>query len=743
MYHIGSRPHSLVAMARHSHRDHRRPRTAAAALGPAWHGHLPPALARLAAALAAAFLAERERWALWLPALLGLGIALYFLLPFEPVRWIGTTWTATALAGGVAVRRRPGWLLAAIALGAVGLGFAAGQWRTASVAAPVLAKRLGPVFVTGRVVGVALREDGYRLLLDRPRVPRLDRGKTPRRIRVTVRRGGDRPRAGDRVGLRAVLMPPPAPSAPGAFDFQRRAYFEGLGAVGYAVRGPWPIEAADNGTSDFASWLARQRQRLTERIVAGLPGPAGAVASALMAGEKGAIPADVMAAFRDSGLAHLLAISGLHIGLVAGILFFTVRAVLALVERVALNHPIKKWAALVALAGALGYLLITGATIPTQRAFLMTGLVLLAVMLDRTAVTMRLVAWAAAAILLWAPESLLQVSFQLSFAAVIALVAAYEGLRPRFAAWRAGGGSRRRLALYLAGIALTTLIAGLATGPFAIYHFNRFVVYGLAANLAAVPIMALWIMPWAVAAFALLPVGLEHLALAPMGAGIDAVIWISREVAAWPGAVTLVPAMPTAGLALIAVGGLWATLWRGAWRWLGGVAIAAGLASPALVVSPDILVTGDGKLRAVRAEEGGLLLSSSRASRFAAEIWLRRDGRTAPAGVWPESGPSADGRLRCDSLGCIYRAKGFVVALPRDERALADDCRAADVVVAVVPVRRRCPSARVVIDRFDLWREGAHALWLGGDGSGVRVESVVARHGRRPWVGPAGARKER
>ena len=319
--------------------------------------------------------------------------------------------------------------------------------------------------------------------------------------------------------LRAIVAPPPAPAAPGAFDFQRRAYFIGLGGVGFAL-GPATVTAKGGGGAfdTLALAVARLRQNISRVVMASIDGPPGTVAAALMTGQRAAIPPSVMDAFRDSGLAHLLAISGLHIGLVAGIIFIALRGVLALVPTLALAHPIKKWAAATAIAGAFAFTVVAGATVPTQRAFLMIGLVLMAVLFDRRGLSMRLVAWAALVILVLSPESLLGASFQLSFAAVIALIAAYEALRER----RRYGDDRgatiwQRALLYVGGVALTTLIAGSVTAPFAVYHFNRFAAFGLAANLIAVPVTALWIMPWAVAAFLLMPFGLEVFALTPMG----------------------------------------------------------------------------------------------------------------------------------------------------------------------------------------------------------------------------------
>ena len=382
---------------------------------------------RWAGVIGGAAVAERERWVLWLPAALGVGIALYFTLRAEPPLWLGPTWLALASACVFATRRWPGARVAAIAATVVGLGFAVAQWNALAWHAPILTQRIGPVVLTGRVLEASALPTGQRLVLDRLDLARGgDQKVLPERVRVTVR-SGDIVSPGDRVRLRAVLMPPPSPALPGSFDFRRYAYFKGLGAVGYAVSKVTRMprsEAAAAALSmrGFKLQVERLRHRIGGRVHSALPGSPGAVAAALMTGDRGAIPRADLAAMRDSGLAHLLAISGLHIGLLAALLFFTVRGLLALVAWLALRYPIKKWAAAAALIGALGYLLITGLTIPTQRAFLMTGIALFAVMLDRAVISMGLAAWAAVVVLLASPHSLLGPSFQLSFAAVVALM---------------------------------------------------------------------------------------------------------------------------------------------------------------------------------------------------------------------------------------------------------------------------------------------------------------------------------
>ena len=688
-------------------------------------------LRRLVDAAGAAFIAERDRWALWLPALVGAGVGVYFLLTVEPTLWLGPGVLAATLIAGIVARRQPAALLCCIALGAMALGFTAAGLRTAAVAAPVLAKRLGPVEVAGRIVQVDDQESGGRLLLDSLTVPGLKADAVPERVRIRVRRDPGDLVPGQRVGVRAVLLPPPGPSAPGAFDFQRQAFFARLGAVGYSVGPVKRLDATDTSApSSFALWLAGTRQAAFERITAQLDGPAGAMAAALLTGQRSAMPESDLAAMRNSGLAHLLAISGLHLGLVAGIIFVAVRAGLALLGPVALRFPIKKWAAFAALAGAFAYMMLAGQSAPTERAFLMTAIVLFGVTVDRTALSMRLVVWAAAVLLLLSPDYLFGVSFQMSLAATLALIAAYEALGGRLAA-AAGFAWWQRAGLYLAGVLVTSLIAGAATAPFAVFHFGRFALYGVAANMVAVPLTAFWIMPCGLLAFLLMPFGLDGLALTPMGWGVDGVLWTAHQVASWPGAVTLLPAMPTYGLIVAAAGGLWLALWRRRWRLLGIPVIVLGLLAGLLGRPPDVLIAGDGGLMAARAADGALMLSSARAGKFSAEGWLRSDGQEGAA-TWPTTGPSADGSLTCDVLGCVYRAGGQVVAFMRQPEALADDCGRAGIIISREPVRARCRAARLVIDRFDLWRNGSYALWLGPDG--VRVEQARGARGDRPWV---------
>ncbi len=679
--------------------------------------------------LGATLALERERWALWLPVAFGAGIGSYFALPVEPPRWLGPGAVLLIFLALLAVKRRPLPRLLLLGLLALTAGLATAQLRTGAVAAPVLLERHGPALVRGVIE--RLEPDGKttRITLRPLAIAGLEAAALPRRVRV--RMPGllpDDARPGAVFSLTATLLPPPGPALPGGYDFARDAWYRGLGAVGYAFRAG-TVEAAAPAAVGWNLWWSGLRQDWSRRLRAVLPGDDGAVADALVTGERGGLSSRLEQAYRDSGLAHLLAISGLHVGLLAGLIFVGLRGVLALIPPVALRWPIKKWAAGAAMLAMPPYLWLVGASIPTQRACLMVLLVLLAVLLDRRAISLRLVAWAAVLVLALAPEALLTPSFQMSFGAVTALIAGYE-IWSRRAVARAERTWFWRILSYLGGVLLSSLIASTATAPFAAFHFDRLSLFGLAANLAAVPVTAFCIMPLALLTYALMPFGLEALALVPLGWGVEVINAVALEVASWPGAALSLPAMPVWGLLLVAFGGLWLCLWSRSWRLAGIALLLAGLASPWLVRPPDILVSGDAKVIGLADPEGRLWLSSGRAGRFSSDEWLERRGQDEAA-VWWRDEAAVAAWLSCDTLGCLYRRDGRRVALVFNGNALLEDCWGNDLLVSLLPIRRACPKGTVARDRFDLWREGALAVWV--EAGGVRVESVAQWRGQRPW----------
>lgn len=691
--------------------------------------HRPASLAARAADWVAA---ERLRWPLFLPAGMAIGVAGYFGLAAEPAWWAGSGVAALAAVSIAATRNRHGLHAVAWAALALALGFAAAQIRTAMVAAPMLRAEIGPVGVEGRIAEIERRDDGARIVVSAPGIRGLAPADTPSRVRIVLARDPASLGPGDRIRVTAVLRPPPPPVAPGAFDFQRHAFFEEIGGVGFAYGDPRRL-----GSADAAATLDGYRDRLSRDVRAALPGTTGTVAAALLTGLRDAIPEDALDAMRASGLAHLLAISGLHLGLIAGSTFFALRFLLALWEPLALRWPIKKIAAAAALGAACAYLMLAGAPVPTQRAFLMTGLVLTAAMLDRAAISMRLVAWAATAVLLIRPESVLGPSFQMSFAAVIGLVAAYEAWRSR--AQRDGavdGGAPspiRRCGRYLGGLLLSSAVATVATAPIGLHHFQTIPSYGVLANLVAVPVTGALIMPAGLVALLLHPVGLAGPALVVMGWGIDLVLAVASTVAAWPGAVLRLPAPPVAATLLMAGGGLWLCLFERRPRWLGLIAVAAGAGLALLGTPPDLFLSADGRLVGIRAGDT-LYVSSLRRRRFDRDMWARLSGLEAVAAFpAPEPGPRA---LACDPGGCILRRDDQVVAVSTDRLTLAEDCRRSDVVISTVWAGP-CAAPLVVDPRY-VRERGALAVRL--TSSGARVTGAEDSRGHRPWVvatGPA------
>src|SRR6266404_381757 len=539
--------------------------------------------------LADALAAEGDRRILWLPVFFGTGIALYFTPTVEPPWWLGLAATIVAIIPAIAFRRRPALRNAAIAFAFCTAGLAVMQQARWERGAPMLERRLGPVMVTGRVIDVDQLDRGWRVVIAPDPVPGLAAAEQPRRLRLHIAPSSDELRPGDRLQVKAMLFPVPGQVLPGGRDMQRELYFVGIGGVGYSYGGARRIATPDEvrGDGGWREWLLQLRNEMTRRIAAALPGATGGVASAVITGKRGTMPEEVKQAFRDSGLSHLLAIAGLHLGLVGGFVFFAVRGGLALIPWVALRYPIKKITALVTLVVLFCYLMISGAAIPTQRAFVMTGIVFVAVLIDRLRISMRICALAALVVLVIDPASLVGVSFQMSFGAVVALIAVYERWGTRLAYLFHSGSFAKKAVGYFGAVAVTTLVATIGTEPFAIYHFHHLVLYSPLANVIAVPISAMWTLPWGVIACLLMPFGREKLALVPMGWGIDVTIAVAQWVAALPGNVWSMPRLPTLGVVLVALGGCWLCLWQGRWRWWGTAGIAAGMATMRLTRPPD------------------------------------------------------------------------------------------------------------------------------------------------------------
>jgi competence protein ComEC len=686
-------------------------------------------LGRIGAALAARFAAEDDRRLLWLPVFFGGGIGIYFYLRVEPPLWPGVVAAIAGAGAAFAFRRYPAKYEAALAFTAIAAGFALMRETAWERDAPMLPRRLGPLTVTGRVADIDLAERGWRIIIEADPLPGLESPDRPRRLRVHIPQTSDELNPGDRVRLKAMLHPVPTQILPGGRDVQRELYFAGIGAVGYAF-------GAARRTSDAereGGWredLRQLRTEMTRRIAAVLPGSAGGVASALITGKRGTISEEVKQAFRDSGLSHLLAIAGLHLGLVGGFVFFAIRGSLALLPSIALRYPIKKIAAGATLVVLACYLLISGAAIPTQRAFVMNGLVFGAILIDRLRISMRVCAIAATGVLIIDPSVLVGVSFQMSFGAVVALIAVYETYGARLHRLLHSRTISGKVLAYCGGVVITTVVATLGTYPYSIYHFHHLALYSPLANVVAVPLSALWTLPWGVVTCLLMPFGLERVALVPMGWGIDITIWIAQHVSALPGNVWTMPRLPVQGLLLITLGGLWLCLWQGSWRRWGLVAIAAGFAGMMLTRPPDIVIADGGRFVAARASDGHYSVSAGKGETIARSFFASETGQ--PLTPWPAGGSAAETGLDCAGELCRYTARGRTVGIVTGAAALPLKCGGLDAIVSQVPAGFACRSRMPVIDRIDSWRRGAVALWLGPEG--VVLESANESRGDRPWV---------
>lgn len=693
---------------------------------------------RLGDAVAAEFAAGAG-----LPALaivFALGAALYAVAPSEPSVWaLGVT--AVIFVAATVWRRLGGHdarVLAACA--ALALGAVLAKLESDRAAAPRL-DHDRTATVTGWIADAeATPRNGRRMLVAVAKMEArgLPPDAVPRLITVTARGAGRDLPVGAGVSFLARLRPPDGPTIPGGYDFARRAWFEGRGGSGFVLgkvtavsAGPAPVAVRLNAP------IANLRAAVADRVRAALPGPAGTVAAALMVGEARAIPESVNASMRTSGLYHIISISGLHMTLVAGGVFWVARLLLALAPGYAARHNGKKPAAILAVIAAGFYLLLSGGGVATLRSFLMFAVALVAVIADRPAVTRATVAVTVILVVALWPSSVVEPGFLMSFLAVAALVATFELWQGYVAGqpaverpWAAR--FARGAALWLAGAALTSLVAGAATAPVVIDAFHRAAPYGVLANLAALPLVGLIIMPMAMLAGLALPFGLEVWPLKAMGWGIDAMLWVSDVVAGLPGGGGLVGAIHPLAAPLAVTGLLWLVLWRSRLRLIGLAPIAVALALAPLAPRVDILVADDGKTVAVRGADGLLTLTGAKDNTFAAATWLLADADSRD----PRAASVAAG-WRCDADGCEAETgpagtgpagKPALIVLNRTPADLPVDCRRARVLVTPLPAPRACAETTLLLDRPTLAASGSIAIDLAA--GTIRV----ANASRRPWT---------
>jgi competence protein ComEC len=682
--------------------------------------------------------AQAERWALWTPVAFGCGCGLYFALPREPALW--WLW-ALAGAGALAAYglRRFGrapfaaGLVLMLAFGAAGT--LAAKLQTVALAGPV-APTLAGVTVEGWVVDLASRgTSGPRLLIAPTYIRGVPPDRLPRRLRVTVKEDAV-VGPGAAVRFTALINPPPSPASPGAFDFARSAYFNGIGGVGVALKPPQVIDL------EPPPWRLRLQLRvnaarwaLTRRIIDAMGQPAGGIAAAMITGHDYSIAGADTNEMRNAGISHILSISGVHMAIVGGFVFFAARLLVACWPWLAVRVDGKKCAAAAGMASILVYLAVSGWPPPAQRSAVTASVAFGAILLDRRAISLRGLGLSALIVLALQPEAIVEPGFQMSYAATAALVALAEVWpHPRRAI-------NTPLVLRLiqkakdwliAGIAVG-LVAGAATAPFAIQHFNRVSLYGLPANLLLEPLSSFVIMPALALGAVLQLFGAGGPLLGVAGWGIERMLSLAHLAANAPGAMRTISSAPNVALPIAFIGILWLCLWKGPLRAIGlPLALAVNLwpRPPA----PALWIASNADNAAVLALGGPVVLRPT-VGQFSSQLWMRRYGFEPLVG----EDPRHDGLFACDRRSCAPSASApvrlglWAGRKPPKDPAFARLCAASQVLVlrSSLGPGQTCAAA-VTLTAEDFAEGGSLEMWRAG--AGWRYRWAQRERGARPWT---------
>jgi competence protein ComEC len=674
--------------------------------------------------------AERDQLPLWLPVGLGLGTAAWFILP-RVDDWAALLCLCAALglaplalAPGTRWGRAAAFFCLAVALAMANI------WSKAErVAAPRLTEERAAAFTADvESVQSLAAQEAVRLVLLPAGAPDL-----PPRLRVNVPAGKAPPlHAGQRVRLRAWLMPPAAAPVPGAYDFSRAAWFQRIGATGRVLE---IAVVPGRGEGGWNAWIAGLRQRLGDHIASRLSGGEGAIAVALANGDQGRIPAADADAMRRSGLAHLLSVSGLHLTALVGAVMLVTLKLLALSPALALRWRLTLVAAGAGAMAGIAYTLLTGAEVPTVRSLIAALLVLGGIALGREALTMRLVATGAVAVILFWPESVVGPSFQLSFAAIAAIVTLHD--QPRIRAFLAARDETLPLkfARALAGLVLTGLAVEAALAPIGLFHFHRTGLYGAFANIVAIPLTTFVVMPMEALALLFDLAGLGGPFWWAAGQALHLLLSLARTTAASPGAVAMLPDMPDGAYGLMILGGLWLCLWRTRVRRWGLAAFAAGALWALLTPAPDLLVTADGRHAAIRSDSGQVAILRTRARDYVRGFLSESSGIDE---ALPDLDDARGAACTDDSClvdlhrgGRLWRVLALRTRYRFDKAILARACAEADIVVAERRLPRACAPRWLKADAALLARTGGLAIRLS---PAPHVETGAARRGDHPWA---------
>ncbi len=620
--------------------------------------------------------------------------------------------------------------------------------------------------INGTILSKSIGTNGsprYKILIHSTSQPQITR--PPEKVQLVARGQGGTLDVGDMIDARVRLTRPSGPVYPRGYDFAFGAYINDIGAYGFVLGSPVITGHAEPSLLPLESRLelliGQIQAGISSRINSQLTGDAAAIASALIIADKKAISEETVDALRNAGLAHILAISGLHMVLASGTLFVTIRAFLSLFPSLVQSIPVKKIAAFAALLAASSYLVISGAPISAQRAWLMLVIMLGAVIFDKPVITLRNVAIAAIIIVVISPSAVTTPGFQMSFAAATALVSIYGAWARLKAKNYASSSSYFRetyfykVLQFVIGLGLTALIAGLATGIFSSFHFHQLASYGVLGNILAMPVVTLLVMPVALLSMLVMPYGLEWMVLPSLGQSIEMVIYVAEWVAALGGEIKTGKPHP-AVTAILVAGFLIFVLMRTSIRLVGFGIMGIGLSLSTIlsVPVPDILISEDGKLIGVRHGQV-LQVNRSRPSAFISEQWqsaflfeLEKPQKiTASQIEFDQANPKrdeirgmldGDGRFKCfNTHFCIKMKNELLIATLGKTEHLYQACKFSDIIIATFGINRtlrtEC-SSKTIISRYELKESGSMAFYFDGSHSeNFRVETAIS-DAVRPWT---------
>jgi competence protein ComEC len=681
---------------------------------------------------------ERKNFILWVPVAIGAGVGCYFSLSFEPPLVLGLSFISLFLLAGFLSRKRyPQSLLVrwvSMLLIFFGIGFLSAQIRVLVLSTPMLDKAVA-CDVEGTIIKVEEMPEKTRVTLENLNFYYPSIKKRLHKIRVSLR-----PSLklnvllipGQKIRIKAYLMPPNGPVIPQGYDFRRKAYFESIGAVGFVTK----VIFVEENIKDKRKFsiprrlilkVAETRHQLTKKLKGEISGLEGAIAAALVTGDRSSIPDDIRQTFADAGIAHILAISGLHLSIVAGLVFLLFRRSFNFFPFISLSYPIKKWAAFLVLIFTYFYLVLCDFSLPAWRAFLMTSIIMVGIIFDRPAISLRNIALAAIFILIFLPESLLNISFQLSFAAVVSLITVYETLREKREALQKKE-KKSKLLIYIMGVCCTTLVATLATSPLIAYTFNRLTLQAISGNLIAIPLTSFVIMPLLVAMIFFIPFHADFLITPLLKYTLTFLIFTAQSVSSWPGASIFVPSVPSVSLILFVLGSLWLCLWSSSWRCWGSVGIvAAFLVAYFSTPLPDIFIPQNQKFIAFRGDNA-LWVTSLRSGKYTHENLKQKWGSHEIKKITEKDHPIKL-MLYENMITFTKEEKTLFLNFIKRKQPLSNT----GPLISYAPSDEQNLSRRtVLLTTKDLENKGSH--FVGIKKGKIWIKAIREENENRPWI---------